>query len=114
MNLNINMYNGEEIIRRFRHSLYAFVKTLWIWVTKITADHSDLWPAVMAIGEGPFGGRGSSQVLISTSTLSRNCRGRGNRVQAEFSRSEHLMLAVTNFMMNYTPQAINYLWNMEI
>lgn len=32
-----------------------------------------LWPAVMAIGEGPLGGRGSSQVLISTSTLSRNC-----------------------------------------
>lgn len=31
-----------------------------------------LCPAVMAIGEGPLGGRGSSQVLISTSTLSKN------------------------------------------
>ncbi len=82
MNLNVNVQNGEEIIRRFCHCLYAFVKTLWIWFTKrITADHSDLWPAVMAIGEGPFGGRGSSQVLISTSTLSRNCRRRGNTVQ---------------------------------
>lgn len=32
-----------------------------------------LWPAVIAIGEGPLGGRGSSHVLISTSTLSKNC-----------------------------------------
>lgn len=110
MNLTVNVHNGEEVIGRFHHSLCAFVKTLWIWFTKrITADHSDLWPAVMAIGEGPFGGRGSSQVLISTSTLSRNCRRRGNRVQVRTSD------AVSHyFMMNYTAQAMKYLWNMEI
>lgn len=39
---------------------------------KMSAGPPYLWPAVMAIGEGPFGGRGSSHVLISTSTLSKN------------------------------------------
>ncbi|TNN73461.1 hypothetical protein EYF80_016251 [Liparis tanakae] len=34
-----------------------------------------LWPAVIAMGEGPLGARGSSHVLISTSTLSKNCTG---------------------------------------
>lgn len=42
---------------------------------KKVPNRHHLWPAVMAIGEGPFGARGSSQVLISTSTLSRNCGG---------------------------------------
>lgn len=48
-----------------------------------------LWPAVIAIGEGPLGARGSSHVLISTSTLSRNCTWRkkkyteNNRLRAK-------------------------------
>lgn len=35
---------------------------------------SDLCPAARAMGDCPLGGRGSSHVLISTSTLSRYCK----------------------------------------
>lgn len=56
-----------------------------------------LWPAVIAIGEGPLGGRGSSHVLISTSTLSRNCtKGKenykeNNRLRAK-RRFSHILV----------------------
>lgn len=33
-------------------------------------SNTDLCPEAIAIGEGPLGGRGSSQVLISITTLS--------------------------------------------
>lgn len=46
-----------------------------IAIQETTGDHcAHLWPDAVAMGDGPFGGRGSSQVLISISTLSRVCK----------------------------------------
>lgn len=40
----------------------------------VKSRSAHLCPDAVAIGEGPFGGRGSSQVLISISTLSSVCK----------------------------------------
>lgn len=49
---------------------YSITKQKCFFSTEFVKAY--LWPAVIAMGEGPLGGRGSSHVLISTSTLSKN------------------------------------------
>lgn len=49
-------------------------KTVAIHTLEITGlEATNLCPEARAMGDCPLGGRGSSQVLISTSTLSRHC-----------------------------------------